>query len=381
VPVNADRLPFYYVIVVWGEEYVDSLLNVTLPCLLAPGNLPALSNLEESRLVFLTTPQDAARIQAAPIFARLKQWITPLFPDSPWLAEPIPYHLKAARGHQEAAKLAIENHGICVYLAPDFVLSDGSMSHLLRMAEAGKQAVMIAVPRLIKETFFAELDKRHLLKSGEPLALPSRELVAVTLEHLHEDDRRYNWDHQYFSLNPVVCMWNVPGEKGLLIHAFHLHPVMVSMRGEQDLSSLQRETIDGDFLAYNVDWDNILVESDSDRIAMFSFTKQRDRLQPLVPQRASIEYVGRMSMLPHVNPLHKRFFMKPIMLHTADLNENWRRMEKETDRLAYQILKDSPVGALYSVPARSIAWHLLSRIARRICSLFKPRYDQRSRSE
>ena len=152
--MSADSLPFYYVIVVWGEEYVDSLLRVTLPCLLAPGNLPALSNLNESRLVFLTTPEDAARIQASPAFTRIKELVTPIFPDCPWLKRPIPYRLKAARGHQEGAKLAIANHGICIYLAPDFVLSDGSLSHLLRAAGSGKEAVMIAVPRVVRESFF-----------------------------------------------------------------------------------------------------------------------------------------------------------------------------------------------------------------------------------
>jgi len=378
--VSADRLPFYYVIVVWGEEYVDSLLRVTLPCLLAPGNLPALSNLNESRLVFLTTSEDAERIQASPVFARVKELITPLFPDCPWLKNPIPYHLKAARGHQEAAKLAIANHGICIYLAPDFALSDGALNYLLRTAEAGTEAVMIAVPRVVKETFFDDLIQRGLLKPKEPLALAPRELVTIALEHLHEDDQRYNWEHEYFSLNPVVCTWNVPGEKGLLIHAFHLHPIMVSMRGDKELSWLERETIDGEFLAFNIDWDKIVVECDSDHIAMFSFTKKHDRLQPLVPNKASIEYIGRTAMMPHVNPLHKRFFMKPIMLHTSDLNDRWWKLKKETDRLAYQILKNSPVGAIISVPAKSIVRHLLWRIRRRIRSIINPPRDQRTRS-
>lgn len=379
--MSADSLPFYYVIVVWGEEYVDSLLRVTLPCLLAPGNLPALSNLNESRLVFLTTPEDAARIQASPVFARLKEWITPLFPDCPWLKKPIPYHLKAARGHQEAAKLAIANHGLCIYLAPDFVLSDGSLSYLLGAAEAGKEAVMIAVPRVVRETFFDDLGGRGLFKPGEPLPLSSRELVAIALDHLHEDDQRYNWDHEYFSVNPVVCTWNVPGEKGLLVHSFHLHPIMVSMRGDKDLSWLERETIDGEFLAFNIDREKIVVESDSDHIAMFSFTKKHDRLQPLIPTKASIEHVGRTSMLPHVNPLHKLFFMKAIMLHTADLNEQWWKLKKETDRLVYQILKNSPVGVINSIPAKSIFRHLLWRIGRRIRSIINPPRDQRTRAD
>jgi hypothetical protein len=110
---------------------------------------------------------------------------------------------------------------------------------------------------------------------------------------------------------------------------------------------------------------------------MFSFTKKNDRLQPLIPNRSSAEYVAQVSMLPHVNPLHKLFFMKAIMLHTADLNDRWLQKEKETSRLAYQILKNSPVGAIYSVPARSIARHLIWRIGRRVRSLFTSKRDRR----
>ena len=155
---------------------------------------------------------------------------------------------------------------------------------------------------------------------------------------------------------------------------------MVSMRGDKDLSWLESETIDGEFLAFNIDWDKIMVESDSDHIAMFSFTKQHDRLQPLIPTQASIEHVGINSMLPHVNPLHKLFFMKAIMLHTADLTDHWWKLKNETDRLVYQILKNSPVGAINSIPAKSIIRHLLWRIGRRIRSIINPPRDQRTRS-
>ncbi len=42
------------IIPVWGEAYVDKVLSITLPAVLAPGNLPALSKMFEVELVIVT---------------------------------------------------------------------------------------------------------------------------------------------------------------------------------------------------------------------------------------------------------------------------------------------------------------------------------------
>lgn len=366
VAASEGKLPFYYVMVVWGEKYVDSLLKVTLPCLMAPRNLPALSNLEESRFLIITTPEDALKIADAPIFSSLRDTIATQILTPRWLDDDLPYHLKAARGHMMAAELAVENVAFCVYLAPDFILSDGALLHLEWLARQGKEAVMIPGIRLIRESLLQELAQRSLFKPGSPISLSSRALVEMALVHVHEEDQRYNWDHPCFSHVPVVCTWNVENEKGLMIRAFHLHPILVSMQGARDLSSLASNTIDGDFLGYNIgDWDKIHVEQDSDNIAMFSLTGKDERRLPLIPNTASVERVGALAYGVSVNPLHRYFFTKAIKLHCADLNDNWRHVEEKTARLVYRILREDRFLAgsyLWTVPIPTILWHLALRI-------------------
>src|SRR6266852_5686680 len=290
---SGGKLPFYYVMVVWGEKYVESLLKVTLPCLMAPENLPTLSNLEESRFLIITTPEDASKIADAPIFSSLRKTVATQILTPPWLDDDLPDHLKAARGHMTVAELAVRNDAFCVFLAPDFILSDGSLLHLERLARQGKEAVMIPGIRLIRESLLQELAQRSLFKPGGSINLSSRALVEIALSHVHEENQRYNWDHPSFFRVPVVCTWNVQNEKGLLIRAFHLHPILVSMRGNRDLSSLDSNTIDGDFLGYNIgDWDKIHVEPDSDNIVMFSLTGKYERRSALIPNAASVEGVG-----------------------------------------------------------------------------------------
>jgi len=370
VPAIGGKLPFYYVMVVWGEKYVESLLKVTLPCVMAPRNLSALSNLEESRFLIITTPEDEPKIADAPIFSSLRDTITTQILTPPWLDHDLPYFLKAARGHMMAAELAVENGAFCVYLAPDFVLSDGALLHLESLARQGKEAVMIPGIRLVRESLLQELAQRNLFKPDSPISLSSRALVDMALGHVHEEDQRYNWGHPCFARAPVVCTWNVQKEKGLLIRAFHLHPILVSMQGIRDLSSLESNTIDGDFLGYNIgDWDKIHVEQDSDNIVMFSLTEKDERRLPLIPNVASIERVGALAYSVLVNPLHRYFFTKAIKLHCAELNENWRDAEDTTARLVYKILRQDRFLAgnfLWTFPISAILRHLVSRIKQKL---------------
>ena len=361
-PQDGGTLPFYYVMVVWGEKYVESLLTITLPCLLSPKNLLGVSNLRESRFLIITKPEDASRIADAAIFATLKEIIDTQMLTPSWLEEDIPYHLKAARGHRMAAELSVADSAYCIYLAPDFILSDGSLPHLELLARAGKEAVMIPGLRLIRESMLQEMGKRGQNAADGSISLSSRALIDIALRHIHDEDQRYNWDHPCFSRGPVVCTWSVPGERGLLLRAFHLHPILVSMQGRRDLSSLESNTIDGDFLGYNIgDWDKIHVEQDSDNIVMFSLTGKDERRLPLIPNTSSVERVGAHAYGSTVNPLHRYFFTKAIKLHCAELNDAWCQLEEKTARLAYKILRQDRFLAssmLWTFPVSEIACHL-----------------------
>jgi hypothetical protein len=151
----------------------------------------------------------------------------------------------------------------------------------------------------------------------------------------------------------------------LLLRAFHLHPIMVSMQGKRDLSSLDSNTIDGDFLGYNIgDWEKIHVEQDSDNIVMFSLTGKDERRLPLVPNVASIEKVGAVAYGQSVNPLHRYFFTKAIKLHSGDLNDNWQKKEEQTAYLVYRILRQDRFMAgsyLWTFSVSEILRHLMMR--------------------
>src|SRR5690349_9965179 len=62
---------FQLIVPVWGEEYARFFAEVSLPTLMAPGNIPALPHPERHVLAIYTTPDDRHLIEAAPVFGAI----------------------------------------------------------------------------------------------------------------------------------------------------------------------------------------------------------------------------------------------------------------------------------------------------------------------
>jgi len=56
---------------VWGYDFTQQFLNVSLPTLLAPGNLPALAKTLPTEFIFLTGRRDEAMIRESAGYRRL----------------------------------------------------------------------------------------------------------------------------------------------------------------------------------------------------------------------------------------------------------------------------------------------------------------------
>src|SRR5215510_16123616 len=57
----------------WGEKYIGELLSMTLPALLAPGNLPYVASVVPCELVILTQEASLARFLADPTVGKIKE--------------------------------------------------------------------------------------------------------------------------------------------------------------------------------------------------------------------------------------------------------------------------------------------------------------------
>jgi hypothetical protein len=349
---GATRLrPFYFIIVLWGERYRNYFLELCLPSLLAPGNIPALTPSRSSKFVICTTPQDWTAIKATPIFRKLEALLDVAFVEIP----PCPPERSGCEhmniGHKLACNMAFHDKGLALILTPDCMMSDGSMARVQALSESGVRLVLTAALRFGEEPFFADLNSQGLMPaqslrdSGEPLALTGAQMVHAAVNGMHSETLSYEWDAPYLLPVTPAAWWRVPGEDGIVLHSLSWAPLLIDYSAVQshDTSTLDGWTIDGDYLYRNLGSDkNVHIVQDSDEIFLASWAPMADRSFVARPIRF-FELPGlgglfrRLKGLlfksgfygPVFDPIRRKAFSLTVRWHSRPLNAKWEPVERE----------------------------------------------------
>lgn len=336
---------FYFIVVVWGDEYVDMLLRISLPCFLSPLNIPALNNLSDSRFLFVTTKQDYSKIVESSIFKKLETYIQPILVELDMSGDEA-IHFRMTMGYELASNLAYEQKAYAVYLLPDCLVSNGTFLSLEKYAHEGKDVVLLPGPRVIKEKIFAYVNNMQL-DADEALCFSPRKLAAIGLDFLHTEFRNYNYTEKWFTKWPQMVSWNVPGQRGLLIRAFHLHPLMVNFSDRQERASFNKnDTIDANFIKRNfLDINKIYLERDSDNMILYSMTNAKDRIELglITQQNDKLKAIINISQSQLVNALQKIYFYNAYMLHCDELGKEWFLIEKDSLLVTDAVLNSAKV--------------------------------------
>lgn len=340
--------PFYFYVVCWGEQYRNYLIELCLPSLLAPNNIPALDSRNKSFFLICTTREDWEVIQTAPIFRLLESTIKPVWIEMPNPGPDESKMLLMSRGHKAAAGMAFRDRAIGVLLAPDLVLSDGTIAEIQRLALDGKRLVLAAALRFSMDPIVEIFKARRLMVRDEPLTLPPRELMDIALKNLHSEFLRYDWDAPYYADFPIASYWSVPDGSGIVVRSFSWAPILIdygSMKEHRD-QTLGSWTIDGDYVNQNFpgvrpsDRD-VHVVTDSDNLALVSLSREAEySYHPLVGHwMKSIPVAGEWTKghLLHraynnyvFDDLKRQLFLVPIRMHGGKISEAWNRIEAKS---------------------------------------------------
>ena len=129
-----DR-PFYFILVLWGARFRNYFLDLCLPTLLSPRNLPSLATRQRSKFLFCTRPEDWAAISAAPIFRLLERHVEPVYFEIPPCPPGVSGCVHMGIGHRRGCELAYEAKAYPFVLTPDSIFSDGTIAHLQELAD------------------------------------------------------------------------------------------------------------------------------------------------------------------------------------------------------------------------------------------------------
>jgi hypothetical protein len=180
--------PARLIIPVWGEPYATKLVSVTLPAILAPGNLVKLCDLFEVELVVVTESRLFESIRNSQSFqsaaslckARLVS-LDDLMTDLPGdYGVVLTYAL--FRGFTDLGPRMTETY--LLFLNADFVLSDGSLDYLGRLMCQGKRVIHAPSFRVVLEDVWPRLQAQVDPESGT-LRLTPRDMVKLALKNKH----------------------------------------------------------------------------------------------------------------------------------------------------------------------------------------------------
>lgn len=320
---------------VWGEEYTRTFVEYCLPALLAPGNLPQLAEAFPCRLTIFTTPADERRIRNSRAFTALQTVLPVEIREIPFGSTPDKYAAMSAC-NVEALKTASEAGGAVVFLAPDTIWSDRSLTAVTRALHHGKRAVMQAGVRVSASSVIPELDALFQRRGATAVAVSGRELVQIALDHMHPYYRAWFWDATPFNRNVPNVYWRV-GNEGMVARCFHFHPLLLfPERRVSDFVS----TLDDDLPLLSIrNFDAVHVVQDSDEVFHLDITEDTwgSRVHALdtLPTAAYLAAWGRMS----ANVFHRKFAAYPVRFHTGPLSPEWTRVERASGDVMERVFR------------------------------------------
>jgi hypothetical protein len=235
-PAAQQRAPARIITMVWGDRYIADLLAMTIPALLAPGNLPAFVRDFDSELVIVTETRLFDLVSRSPAIAGvLRHCDVRLVPVddllSSWYGITLTYAL--VRGFADLGPKMVETH--LVFLNADFIVADGSYATLAQRILGGERLVVSPSYCMVQEETIGQLRERRD-PATQALAIPRRELAAMIIAHRHNTIRAKTVNQQLFRIHRYDQFYWYVDDRSLLCRQMPI--AVVYMRPERVLTEM-----------------------------------------------------------------------------------------------------------------------------------------------
>jgi len=220
--------------VVWGGEFIENFMQYNLRSMLAPGNLPALS--ERGSIVFsiITNPAGELQIRRHPVFAQLSRLADIEFSHMPEAllsylkSDYLSSHFYVFYGILDHCSIFFaQGANAHLFMIPvDAIVAQGSLDNMARYGYQGFGCCGGGNIVAESETFLPALRARY---GREPvIAVSSAELATLAASHAHHYFRSQvvALENRDFGRHPRDVFWPVPG--GVEIHSVFIHPLFTA---------------------------------------------------------------------------------------------------------------------------------------------------------
>lgn len=247
-PFRQEGARYVFPMVVWGDAYLDTLEQFTLPSLMAEGNLPYFQGVGDAHLLYFTTEAGAARLARMPIYEDLRATLPVdilTFPEA--LTRTGDNYRLMSTMHLACMEVAKASRAHFFFLAPDLVFSQAFLRTLDRRMREGHE-VVFAPGLILHLEAFAEEQARAFPVVGHRLSLAPRDLLGLGMRHVHPFVKQ---DYVYVPgarrSTVAVFLWPLEGG-GYVMHGYHHTPFLISAEAMSRFDGSMFKNLDGDFL-------------------------------------------------------------------------------------------------------------------------------------
>src|SRR5262245_19126088 len=311
------RCPTRVITYAWGGKYVDTLLSLTIPALLAPGNLPYVASEVPCELVILTQRRFFSKFDRHPAIARVRN-ICPvrflrlddLIVSKDKYGMTLTYALH--RGFSDLGPAMIEHWQI--FLNADFILADGSLRTVISHLSRGERIVASPSYCTIAEEVAPEL-RKHLDAATSTLSISHRELARLVLQHRHTVIRGKTVNQTSFHMRYADQFYWSVGDTTLI--GYQMPVSIVGLRPERYL----REP--NSYWDFGLIWEycpqaEVCVIGDSDEFLMMELREKSVAEDQVVLGPPNKQEIAER-MVTWVTPYQRHFLNFPLTLHDRDL--------------------------------------------------------------
>lgn len=334
-----------FIVSFWGNKYTDMYIKYSLPAQLSRGNLGSFLNTGGTyKYKIYTTSRDSVALRGAASYRRLCE----MMETEVYIIDDVVDKFKAGEinkydvmttCHGRGIAEAVRDDAAFMCFSSDQIISDGSLANIYKIASGGKRMVIIGDFRVTTETFTPELMKMFYSPQDGCISIPSRELVKLSLSHIHPFSKTLFWDSGFIRNEwPAFLYWNVEGE-GILQRGIHLNPIFINPREKNEsLIPTAGMGIDGyDYMQRAVpDFNDAYIICDSDEVTFVSLEEGLPNWTP-PESRIRVQHISSW-IKKYCCEYHINFLKTKIRFHHSDMTPAWEPVEEKSERDVRSIL-------------------------------------------
>jgi Macrocin-O-methyltransferase (TylF) len=311
------KCPTRVITYAWGENYVDTLLTLTLPALLAPGNLPYVASEVPCELVIVTERRFFSEFHNHPTIARIRKVcpirfvrLDDLIVSKDKYGMTLTYALH--RAFSDLGPSMTEHWQI--FLNADFILASGSLRSVIHHLSRGARIIASPSYCTIAEQVIPELRKR-LDATTSILSVPPRELARLVLQNRHLVIQGKTINQTSFHMRYADQFYWSVDDSTLL--GYQMPVSIVGLRPERSL------TEPNSYWDFGLIWEycpksEVCVIGDSDEFLMMELREKNVAEEQVVLGPPNKREIAER-MLTWVTPYQRHFLKFPLTLHDRDL--------------------------------------------------------------